>query len=255
MNEALYIGATGMQAQQSQLDTIAHNLTNMNTPAFKASRVQFSEVIDRAAAGTSLQETPPTQFAGLVRTANRFDFTPGDLKQTGSAFDLAIQGAGFLAVALPDGRSGYTRGGQLTVDPNGVLATSEGLPLQPQIQLPSDAQSFKVLPDGTVQALYADKRPAIELGRLDITRFSQPEALESRGGGVYLATTAAGDPVTVTPGLDGGGSFAQGFTETANVKLIDEMTRLMLAQRAYEIGSKLVQAADEIMGMTNSLRK
>ncbi|PHV12880.1 flagellar hook-basal body protein [Chitinimonas sp. BJB300] len=255
MNNALYISASGMQSQQKQLDAVAHNLTNMNTPAFKATRVQFAELIDRGAANATNPNPPQTHLAGLMHTGMSFDFSLGELKQTGSAADIAIQGAGFLAVALPDGSTGYTRGGKLTVDANGVLGTTDGHPLQPQIQLPSDAQSFKLHSDGRVEALFADARPPMELGRLELSTFARPDALKSTGGGLYHATEDSGEAKTLSPGQDGSGMLAQGFLEGANVKLIDEMTKLMLAQRAYEIGSKVVQAADEMMGMTNSLRR
>ncbi|MEH6461561.1 flagellar hook-basal body protein [Chitinimonas sp. JJ19] len=255
MIEALYLGVSGMQSQQAQIDSIAHNLTNMNTPAFKASRVQFQEVMNQAAADEAAQGKALMHPAGVRVMSREFDFTPGSLKTTGSAMDIAINGIGFLPVSMPDGSVGYTRGGTLVADSNGVLSTREGYPLQAQIQLPSDAAGLQITPDGRVSASFADGRPAMELGRLELMRFARPDALGSQGGGVYQATEASGEAQAMTPGTDGTGTLAQGYLESANVNMADEMVRLMMAQRAYELGSKLVQASDELMGMTNNLRR
>ncbi|MFC4161849.1 flagellar hook-basal body protein [Chitinimonas lacunae] len=256
MIDALYIGASGMQAQQLQVDTIANNLTNMNTPAFKKSRVSFHDVIQRELVesmgdGGVLQRV---RGAGVGIEGTAVEFAPGDLKATGSSWDVAIRGNGFIAVEMPDGSLGYSRGGTLRAGVDGFLTTEQGYRVHPALQVPSDAKSLRVEADGRVSALIEGSEP-VELGMIDLAGFTNPAGLQALGGGVYRPTERSGDAVTGRAGENGLGELAQGQLEMSNVKMIDEMVSLMLAQRAYEMSTKLVQAADEMMALTNNMRR
>jgi flagellar basal-body rod protein FlgG len=257
MNDALYIAATGMQAQQLNVDTIANNLANATTPAFKRGRVNFQDLVyrDMTAAGaeaTALTSGMHGTGVGVATLLKSFDL--GDIRTTGNPLDLAIQGDGFLEVQLPDGTTGYWRGGSLQVTADGTLATSEGFAIQPQIQVGHDGQPWSISPDGRV--LTQDGRGrSIEAGRLQLQTFANPAALKPAGANVYRPVDGTGEPVTGRAGTAGAGSFVQGAVEQSNVKLVDEMVNLMLAQRAYEMNVKVIQAADEILGMSNNLRK
>ena len=261
MFDALYIGATGMQAQQANLDAIANNLANMNTTAYKRSRVSFTDLVTRAAAaplagadGTPLGPTP-LAGAGVALASSSKLFDVGDLKKTDSAMDLAIQGDGFLELAMADGSRAYTRGGTFKVNADGQLATQDGIALKPGINIPDNAQAVIVGSDGRVQIRVAGQTTPIDAGQLEMVRFTNPQALLAQGDNLYRATDASGEPIGGKPGQDGMGSIAQGFLEGSNVKMVDEMVNLMVAQRAYEASVKVVQASDEMLGMVNGLRR
>ncbi|KAF0813403.1 Flagellar basal-body rod protein FlgG [Andreprevotia sp. IGB-42] len=254
MIDALYLGVSGMSSQQKQIDAIAHNLTNMNTPGFKATRVQFHEVMNKAFAADATGAAG-LQPAGVAAGALQFDFSQGSLQKTGSAADLAIDGVGFLKVTMPDGSVAYTRGGTLTTDENGVVVTQQGYPLEPRVQMPTNATSMKIYADGRVEAQFSDNSQPTEIARLELVRFARADALEGMGSGLFRSTEASGEAQSGAAGQEGMGVLAQGHLEGANVSMINEMTQLMLAQRAYEMSSKLVQTADELMGMTNNLRR
>ncbi len=255
MSDALHIAATGMQAQQLQLDAIANNMANANTPAYKKSRVSFSDLVVRQTAVTEVARAGGAGGAGVgVATVSRV-FDAGELKKTESPLDLAIQGEGFIELLLPDGTRGFTRGGSLKVNADGLLATAAGLPLKPGIHVPEGAQELVILADGRVQARLANQTTAVDLGQLELVRFTNPHALRAQGEGVYRTTEATGEGVVARPGEEGSGTLAQGFLEGSNVKLIDEMVNLMIAQRSYEASVKVVQAADEMMGLVNGLRR
>jgi len=265
MFDALYIGATGMQAQQLHVDTIANNLANVATPGFKKARITFTDLMMREVAQAQLAgegggEAGPLASAprlgagvGLARVARIFD--QGDLKQTGAPLDVAIQGDGFLEVAMPDGSRAFSRGGTLRVGADGQLLAPGGFPLKPGIRLPPDAGALSIAPDGTVRAILPGRSGPAELGQLELARFNNPGALLAQGDGLYRASDASGSPMVVRPGQDGGGALAQGYLEGSNVTLVDEMVSLMVAQRAYEASVKVVQASDEMLGMVNALRK
>lgn len=264
MNNAFYIGATGMHAQQLNVDTIANNLANVNTNGFKKSRVIFSDLMTEAfkpiQSDLSLQAPSQLQNAdgsgggiGVAQLARIFD--AGELKRTDAPFDIAIQGRGFLEVTLPDGSSAYMRGGALKINRDGQLATQSGYPLKPGITLPDNVQKLTINSDGRVQISTADRAVPIDIAQLELVRFANPEALTALGGDLYLPTDAAGEATTAKPGEEGAGTLAQGFIEASNVKLIDEMVNLMVAQRAYEASAKLVQTSDDLQGIVNNLRK
>jgi len=258
MFDALYIGATGMQAQQTQVDAIANNLTNANTPAYKKTRVSFTDLVVRATqpvgAGAPLAALPGTG-AGVALASTVKLFEPGELKKTESAMDVAIQGEGFLELAMADGTRAYTRGGSLKVNADGQLATLAGVPLKPGITIPEGASTVVIAPTGRVQVQIKGQATPVEAGQLEMVRFTNAQGLLAQGGNVYRATEASGEPIGGKPGEDGMGTVAQGFLEGSNVKMVEEMVNLMVAQRAYEASVKVVQASDDMLGMVNGLRR
>ena len=265
MFDALYIGATGMQAQQLNVETIANNLANANTVAFKKGRVGFSDLMVRESNRVALPTVEDLQGgvlapgqrvgAGVGVSSMNKVFDTGELKKSDAPLDVAIRGEGFLEVTLPDGSSAYTRGGSLKVNKDGLLTNQVGNPLQPAIAIPDNVQSIVIGQDGRVLVTVPNQSAPIEAGQLDLVRFAGPGLLAAQGDNLYQATEASGDAVSARPGEDGAGTLAQGFLESSNVKMVDEMVNLMLAQRAYEASVKVVQAADEMLGLINNLRK
>lgn len=267
MSDALYIGATGLQAQQLNLDTIANNLVNISTPGFKKARVSFTDLVVAGLPGVDL--TQGTAFGaadGMQGTLLRAgagvgvahlgkSFEVGSLVQTGSPLDVAIDGDGFLAVAMPEGGEGYFRGGALKVNPDGQLATQSGHILKPGIMVPPDAKSLTITPNGAVWATVAGQARPYQLGTLQLVRFQDPTSLTALGGNLYRASPGSGEALAGIPGLDGNGSLQQGMLEGSNVKMVDEMVALMMAQRSYQASVKVVQASDEVLGLINNLRK
>lgn len=259
MFEALSIGATGMQAQQLSVETIANNLANANTVAFKKGRIGFSDLMaregSRIAAGEEGRAASVQRLGvGVTVAALNKVFEQGELKRTDAPLDIAIRGEGFLEVTLPDGSSAYTRGGALKVK-EGVLVSPAGYPFKPGIAIPDGAKSVVITQDGRVSVTLAGQANSVEVGHLDLVRFSNTAMLASAGDNLYRASEGSGEPITVRLGEDSAGSLAQGFVEASNVKMVDEMVSLMLAQRAYEASVKVVQAADEMLGLVNNLRK
>jgi flagellar basal-body rod protein FlgG len=261
MNDAFYIGATGMQAQQTSLNTIANNLVNANTPGYKKSAIAFTDLV--AAGSTRLEQgagalvdaglLAPLQQrgagVGVGAVSKRFD--AGELKQTNAPMDVAIRGDGFLELSMPDGSTAYTRGGTLKVNRDGLLATQAGYPLKPAIAVPENVQSLTIDQDGRVSIQVTGQAAPLEAGQLQLVRFNTPEQLLAQGDNLYRAGDGAGEALSG----DGAGQIAQGFLEASNVRMVDEVTNLMLAQRAYESSVKVVQAADEMQAMINNLRK
>ena len=265
MLDALYIGATGMQAQQLNVETIANNLANVNTVAFKNGRIGFSDLMVKESGRISATGTEDVRSgalapgqrlgAGVAISAMSKSFDAGELKRTDAPLDLAIRGDGFLEVTMPDGTHAYTRGGSLKVNKDGMLATQAGHPLRPSVAIPENAQSVVIGTDGRVLVRVANQASPVEAGQIDLVRFASSGQLLAQGDNLYRSTDASGDAVTSRAGEEGTGTLAQGFLERSNVKMVDEMVNLMLAQRAYEASVKVVQAADEMLGMVNNLRK
>lgn len=260
MNDSLYIAATGMHMQQKSVDTIANNLANVNTPGFKKGRVSFEDLVtrevSRAARGGETQAAQNLWHGSGVGIFSLSQvFTAGDLKKTDSPMDIAIQGEGFFEVIDADGTRAYSRGGTLSVDKDGFLATADGHVLKPAIHVGADAKDITLKADGRVLASGRDQGEAIEVGRIELARFSDTAGLLSLGGNLYKPSERSGDAIYGKPGDEGLGTLAQGFVESSNVKLIEEMVDLMVAQRAYESSVKVIQASDEMLGMSNNLRK
>ncbi|HEV8543702.1 MAG TPA: flagellar basal-body rod protein FlgG [Verrucomicrobiae bacterium] len=260
MLRALYSSATGMQAQQSNLDVIANNLANVNTTGFKKSKPEFQDLLyqtTRAAgseqgAGNQLPTSLQIGHGSRIVSTARI-FTPGDLTQTGEKMDVAIHGDGFFEVQLPDGTLAYTRDGALKTASDGRITTSDGLPLQ---------GGFQPIPQGTTQITIANNGEVTTSGasgtqnfRVQLVRFANPAGLDGIGRNLFKETKASGTPQLGNASENGYGELQQGYLEMSNVKVVEEMVNMILAQRAYEVNSKAVQSADEMMQMSNNLRR
>ncbi|MEJ1964214.1 MAG: flagellar basal-body rod protein FlgG [Gammaproteobacteria bacterium] len=263
MFDALYIAATGMHAHQSQVDVIANNVANLNTVGFRRGVVSFSEATAAVASVSQSDGVGPPGAAsatsnGTLRGAGALahamlSMSGGELKQTGQSLDVAIEGAGFLEVVRPDGTPGYTRAGALSVNPDGLLALQDGTPLAGRIAVPPDAKEIRIDSDGTVLALVEGQTDPVEVGHIELASFGNPAALQGVGSNQFVATAQSGDARVGTPGQEGRGSVRQGFLESSNVQLVEEMVAMMLAQRAFELDGRVVQAADQMMSITNDL--
>lgn len=260
MNDALYIAATGMNMHQRSVDTIANNLANVNTPGYKKGRVNFEDMVYRglgsaAPAGAPQGGNSLWQGTGVGIFSLSKVFTPGDVKKTDQPMDVAIQGEGFFEVVSPDGTPAFSRGGSLMVDKDGLLATADGNVLKPSIHVGTDAKETVLKSDGRVMVRNRDPGDLVEVGRIELTRFADTTGLVALGNNLYRPSERSGDAIYGKPGEDGMGGIAQGYLEASNVKLIEEMVDLMAAQRAYESSVKVIQASDEMLAMSNNLRK
>jgi flagellar basal-body rod protein FlgG len=253
MIDALYISASGLRSEQKQLDVISNNVANLQTPAFKRSRVNFIDMASAAAGG--LADGAVTRGDGTRIASVSTLFSPGDLRATGNVLDLAIDGLGFFELATDDGGVAYTRDGQFHVDAEGFLASVQGLRLAGGPQVPAGASDLRISADGDVSALLAGDSERTTLGNIELTTFAAPDALVAEGGNRFAATDAAGAPVYARPGADGAGRIAQGYLEGSNVEMIDEMSALVLAQRAYQLNARVLQASDQILETINNLRR
>ncbi len=259
MIRALHSSAAGMQAQQLSLDVIANNLANVQTTGFKKSKIEFQDLLyqtTRSAGSTQGGDNQlPTGIQvghGAQPVATAKIFTTGELTATDEKWDIAIQGDGFFKVVLPSGEFAYTRDGAFKRNSFGVLSTSDGLALDGGIVIPEGVRSVDISPGGEVSIVTADGTQQEEIA---LFRFANPAGLESMGRNLYRTTEASGDEVEGRPNDQGFGALAQGYLEKSNVKVIEEMVNMIVAQRAYEVNSKSVQAADEMMEITNNLKR
>jgi flagellar basal-body rod protein FlgG len=257
MIDALYIGATGMQAQQQHVDVIANNLANVNTSGFKKNRVLFQDAYYRAQQLSASGDANQAILLGMgtLIASNNKSFLQGDVKATESPLDLAIRGNGFFEVLLPDGSSAYTRHGALKVNENGVLATVSGYELKQQIEIPVDSIEVVIDASGKVSSRTSKDNALAEIGQIELSSFSNSEGLKPVGDNLFTVTDSAGQLAVSKPGEDGLGTLAQGYLEGSNVKLSEEMVNLVLAQRAYELSAKVIQASDEMLSISNNLRR
>jgi flagellar basal-body rod protein FlgG len=261
MFHALYTAASGMTAQQVNLDNIANNLANSSTSGFQARRVQFSdllyqnEVMPGAAATQQTTVSSGLQIGlGTLPGNTEIIQTQGDLTSTGNPMDFAIEGIGFFQVLLPNNQIGYTRAGSFQTDQQGTLVTANGNPLQPAITIPANATNITVGSDGTVSVTQPGQTAAAQVGVIQLASFANPGGLNSIGNNIYLQTTASGNPVVGAPGgADGLGTIQQGMLEASNVNIVDEFVNMILAQRSYESNSRVVKAADEMLQGLNQL--
>ncbi len=261
MIRALYSAASGMAAQQTNVDNIAHNLANANTSGYKMRRAQFQDLLYQtlvqpgAAAGQQTLVPTGLQLGLGTRTAsNEIIFTQGDFSQTNNPLDLVIQGRGFFPVRLPSGELAYTRSGSFHLDRDGNIVTGDGNPLDPQITLPPNAQQVTIGQDGTVSFTQPGQTASQQAGQIQLANFPNPAGLNSLGGNLYSPTDASGDAIVGTPGgQEGLGSILQGYIEQSNVSVVEEFINLIVAQRGYEANSKVVQAADNMYQQANNL--
>jgi len=262
MMRGLYTAASGMTAQQMNIDIIANNLANVNTTGFKRSRADFQDLVYQTlwAAGSATGEGAkvPTGIQigmGVRPAAVQKVFTSGDFKPTNNALDIAIEGDGFFSMILPDGSTAYTRDGSLKLDDQGRLVNSDGYALEPEIAIPANTESITIGPDGTVTVTVTGQTDPVQAGRLQLSRFANPAGLSAEGHNLFVPTAASGAAVTGNPGSEGLGRIAQNILEMSNVSIVEEMVAMIVAQRAYETNSKAIQAADEMLQMANQLRR
>ncbi|TXI79489.1 MAG: flagellar basal-body rod protein FlgG [Dechloromonas sp.] len=260
MIRSLWIARTGLDAQQTQLDVIANNLSNVSTNGFKRARAVFEDLLYQNLRQPGAQSSQQTQIpSGLqlgtgarpVSTARIF--TQGNLQKTDNALDVAINGNGFFQVLLPDGTTGYTRDGSFQKDNQGQIVTSNGYPVSPNITIPADALSVTVGTDGTISVTQPGVAAATQIGALQLATFVNPGGLLSVGQNLFLETASSGTPTPNTPGTNGAGAVNQGYVETSNVNVAEELVTMIQTQRAYELNSKVVSTSDSMLGRLTQL--
>lgn len=261
MLRSLYTAATGMDAQQTNLDIIANNLANASTTGFKRSRADFEDLLSetiRSATAPTAQgggRPEPLQVGLGVRNATTTrSFSQGDLTSTQNSLDVAIEGNGFFRIQRANGDYAYTRAGSFRTDATGRLVTQSGEIVDPSITIPTDATSVTIRADGTVLAAVPGRTDPTELGQIHLALFTNNGGLESLGSNLYGATAASGQPVILKPGEQGAGSLSQGYLENANVQAVTEMVNMITTQRAYEMNSKVIQTGDQMLAKLTSLR-
>jgi flagellar basal-body rod protein FlgG len=261
MLRSLYTAATGMEAQQLKMDVIAHNLANSSTTGYKRNRAEFedllSETIRSPGAPTAQGGTPasPLQVGLGVRTvATNKSFSQGDMLNTNNPLDLALEGSGFFRVQRANGEFAYTRAGNFRVDATGRIVTQDGDQVQPGFTIPQDTTQVTIRQDGMILAKVPGREEPNELGQMDLALFANPEGLESLGNNLLTTTAASGEPIMVKPGEQGSAVVSQGFLEGANVKAVEEMIDMISTQRSYEMNSKVIQTADQMLQRLTSLR-
>ena len=261
MLRALYTAASGMSAQQLNLDTIANNLANSSTAGFYARRLQFSDLIYQNLIMPGAAATQQTTIAaglqvglGTMPGASEVVQTQGNFSSTGNPLDMAIQGLGFFQVTMPDGQIAYTRSGSFHLDSTGNIVTANGTPLQPNITIPANATTVTIGSDGTVSVTQSGQTAAQQVGNIQLAMFPNPGGLNSVGNNLYLATTASGDPIVGAPGAaEGMGTIQQGMLEQSNVDVVQEFVNMIVAQRSYESNSRVVTSADQMLQDLTSL--
>lgn len=261
MLRSLFTAATGMEAQQLRMDVISNNLANVSTTGFKRARPEFEDLLSETiraagAPGPNGGGSPaPFQIGMGVRTgATSRSFSQGDMVATGNSLDVAIEGPGFFQIQRPSGSLAYTRAGNFRVDATGRLVTQHGELVEPGIHFPPETTNVSIKPDGTVWATVAGKTDPTEVGSIELHLFPNPGGLEALGGNLFAETTASGTPQGAKPGLQGSGALLQGYLEGANVKAVEEMIDMIATQRAYELNSKVIQSADQMLQRLTNIR-
>ncbi len=262
MIRAMWIAASGMQAQQLNVDVISNNLANVNTAGFKRSRPDFQDLLYQnlklAGMASSNSTEIPTGMQlgqGSRPVAIQKIFIQGDYQQTQNELDLAIDGNGFFQVLQPNGEVAYTRAGSFKLDSEGRVVTSDGYTIEPEITIPSDTLNITVGTDGIVSVLEAGQSDATETGTIELAKFINQAGLNSIGRNLYLPTTASGEATTGTPGSIGFGTISQGYLEMSNVSVVEEMVNMIAGQRAYEVNSKAIQTADQMLQTANNIAR
>lgn len=262
MVRSLFTAATGMIAQQTQVDVTSHNIANVNTMGYKKNRAEFSDlmyqVMSYAGTPTSTTTTHPTGIEvglGVRPQAITKIHSQGYFKETGNNLDMVIAGNGFFQVQMPDGTTAYTRNGAWKLDSDGNIVNDDGLQLVPNITIPADATQIAIGIDGTVSVLQPGAQEMQQVGQIEIVNFINPAGLHSSGDNLFLETGASGAPIIGIAGQDGLGQIKQGFVEMSNVQLVEEMTELITGQRAYEANSKAITTSDAMLQTTNELKR
>jgi flagellar basal-body rod protein FlgG len=257
-NAALHVARTGLDAENARMQVIANNLANVNTIGFKRDRANFETLSYQTIVTPGAQSSTQNIYAtGLslgtgvsVAGTARID-TQGTFTTTGNALDVAISGSGYFQVQTPDGKTAFTRAGNFSLSPDGVLVTSSGMPVQPQIQIPQGAQALKIAPDGTVSVVPAGATAATSIGKLETATFTNSQGLQNIGNNLLVETSASGAPQVGTPGEASHGTLQSGTLEASNVNIVQELVDMIETQRAYEVNSKMIKATDEMMHDAN----
>ncbi|MDM0074636.1 flagellar basal-body rod protein FlgG [Variovorax sp. J22R24] len=254
MIRSLYVAKTGLEAQQTQLDVVSNNLANVGTTGFKKSRAVFEDLmyqnLRQVGGQTSDQTRLPSGLqvgTGVRVVATERMHSQGNMTKTDNPKDVAINGAGFFQVLMPDGTTSYSRDGSFQTDRDGQLVTASGFPIQPAITIPQNATSLTVGRDGIVSVTQAGSTATVQVGQLQLATFLNPTGLQSMGENLYTETDSSGAPNLVNPGVDGAGILSQGYTEASNVNVVEELVNMIATQRAYEINSKAVQTSDQML--------
>jgi flagellar basal-body rod protein FlgG len=260
MIRALKTAATGMRAQQLNVDNIANNLANINTTGFKRSKVEFQDLFYQTArvpgrvAGQGIQAPSGLEIGyGTAPVATQRIFSAGEILPTNNPLDLAINGDGFFRITLADGSYAYTRDGAFKLSGDGRVVTTDGEPIDPEISVPEGSTRITIGRDGTVSVLVGNETDPQEVGSIEIVRFMNPAGLRAIGRNLLVETPASGDPIPGTAGLEGYGELYQGYLETSNVEIVEEMVNMIVAQRAYEINSRAIKTTDEMLAQVNNL--
>ena len=259
MIDALHISQSGLKANQDWVQQISNNVANIQTVGYKKSLVQFENMVSLKSvnrSNTNLeQEQNVGQGIGTITSNLKTDFTAGPVKLTNRSSDIAVDGQGFIEVVLDNGEYAYTRHGSLSINQEGYLSSSQGYMLSDQIQVPPDIDELHIKPDGRIYVTYADTEGEIELGKIHLALISQTDQLVSSGNSLYKINLDNADVILKSPGEEGAGRLLQGYLEFANVDLVEEMTNLVLAQRAYQLNARLIQTSDQILETVNNLRR
>jgi len=257
--ESLWVAKTGLDAQQTRMPVISNNLATVNTNGFKRGRAVFEDLlyqnVTQSGGATSENTESPTGLmlgTGVRVVATEKSFTQGSAQQTNNSLDVLIQGRGFFQVLQPDGSLAYSRDGSFKIDSDGRLVTASGFEIQPSITIPSDAQSITIGIDGTVQAMLAGQSSPTSLGTLQLADFINPAGLQSKGQNLFIETAASGSPQVANPGLEGIGTLVQGSLESSNVNVVEELVSMIETQRAYEMNSKAISTADQMLQYLNN---
>jgi flagellar basal-body rod protein FlgG len=247
---ALWISGSGLAAEETKIDLIANNMSNVNTNGYKFQDAYTKELEQVTDNGVTSKVSP----SGIsVQSIDR-DFSQGELESTGNTLDLAIQGEGFLEVSMPDQTIGYTRSGSLGVDANGTIVTKSGYKVYPEMTVPQNTTSLTISSGGDVSATLSDGSIKV-LGSIELAKFVNSNGLETLGDGIYKSTSASGEPVLDSPGKQGLGTIMQGYQEKSNVNLINEMVKMMLTQKSYEMNAKVMQTTDSMMSIANGIKR
>ncbi len=254
MIRSLWISKTGLEAQQTQMDVVSNNLANVSTTGFKRSRAVFEDLLYQNLRQPGAQSSQQTQIpsglqigTGVRPVAAERIHTQGNLQQTSNKLDMAIQGSGFFQVLMPDGGTAYTRDGSFQTDNQGQLVTSNGYVVQPAMTIPANATTVTVGMDGVVTITQAGVAAPVQVGSMQLATFINPAGLESMGQNLYLESASSGTPSTNVPGTNGTGSISQGYVETSNVNVVEELVNMIQTQRAYEINSKAITTSDQML--------